>query len=84
MEEETMLTTSDNPLDPFEKFTSWFLFDIEKGYYTCAHLARLVNITDEMTQKEIDEETDRAIDTILETVFLGIYEKVTREVETTA
>lgn len=84
MEEETMLTTSDNPFDPFEQFTSWFLFDIEKGYYTCAHLARLVNITDEMTQKEIDEETDRAIDTILETDFLGIYEKVTREVETTA
>ena len=49
--EETMLTTSDNPFDPFEQFTSWFLFDVEKGYYTCAHLARLANITDEMTQK---------------------------------
>ena len=27
-----MLTTFDNPFDPFEQFTSWFLFDTEKGY----------------------------------------------------
>ena len=27
-----MLTTIDNPFDPFEQFTSWMLFDKEKGY----------------------------------------------------
>ena len=27
-----MLTTVDNPFDPFEQFTSWFMFDEEKGY----------------------------------------------------
>ena len=25
------LTTFDNPFDPFEQFTSWFMFDEEKG-----------------------------------------------------
>ena len=27
-----MLTTIDNPFDPIEQFTSWFMFDNEKGY----------------------------------------------------
>ena len=49
---ECRLTTFDNPFDPFEQFASWFLFDVEKGYNTCSHLARIANVTDEMTQKE--------------------------------
>lgn len=28
------LTTFDNPYDPFEQFTQWFMFDEEKGYHT--------------------------------------------------
>ena len=31
---EVTLTTVDNPFDPFEQFTSWLLFDKEKGYNT--------------------------------------------------
>lgn len=32
MASKCMLTTVDNPFDPFEQFTSWFMFDEEKGY----------------------------------------------------
>ena len=56
------LTTFDNPFDPFEQFTSWFLFDVEKGYNTCALLGRIENISEDMTEKEIDEEHERAIE----------------------
>ena len=78
---ECMLTTIDNPFDPFEQFVSWFLFDVEKGYNTCSYLARIVQISDDLTEKEIDEETERAIDEIIKHDFLNIYKKVTRKSE---
>lgn len=78
MSKECMLTTVDNPFDPFEQFTSWDLFDVEKGYNTKSRLARFVNITDEMTQKEEDEEIERAIDEIIKYDFMNIYKKVVR------
>ena len=75
---EVMLTTFDNPYNPFEQFTQWFLFDVEKGYYTCNYLARIVNTTDDMTDKEIDEEIERAIDEIILYNPLNIYKKIKR------
>jgi hypothetical protein len=74
-----MLTTFDNPFDPFEQFTSWLMFDKEKGYDSCERLARLANITSDMSQKEIEEETERAIDKLIELDILNIFKKVTRK-----
>lgn len=74
-----MLTTIDNPFDPFEEFTSWFLFDVEKGYNTCSRLARIANISDELSEKEVDEEIERAINEIIKYDFMNIYKKVKRE-----
>ena len=81
MDYECKLTTVDNPYDPFEQFTSWFLFDIEKDYKTCSYLARIAKLSDDMTQKEVDEENERAIDEIIANDFRGIYKKVTRQVQ---
>ena len=79
MSNQCMLTTFDNPFDPFEEFTSWFLFDIEKGYNTCSYLGRVANITSSMTQKEEDEEIERAIDEILSLNPVGFYKKFWRK-----
>ena len=86
MEKEFMLTTIDNPFDPFTDFVSWRLLDIEQcnklGIIPCSeYMARLVNQSDNMTQKEINAEIERVIDNIIEHNPLGIYKKVTREVE---
>lgn len=78
MEYEVMLTTFDNPYDPFEQFTSWFLFDVEKGYNTCSYLARIAQLSDELSQKEVDQEIERAIDEIIQHDFMNIYKKVKR------
>lgn len=77
-ENEFMLTTFDNPYNPFTNFNEWFMFDVEKGYYTCSYLARIVNLTDDMTQKEEDAEIERAIDEIILYNPFNIYKKVSK------
>ena len=79
MANEVMLTTIDNPYNPFEQFDLWLLFDKEKGYNTCEYLARIVNLTNDMSEKEIEVATDRAIDDIIVNDPFGIYKKVTSE-----
>ena len=78
-----MLTTIDNPFDPFEQFTSWLLFDKEKNYNSSERLMRIANISDDMTQKEVDEEIERAIDEIIKYDFMNIYVKVKKELKQT-
>lgn len=75
------ITTIDNPFDPFDDFTSWFNYDVENGYYTCSKLARLTNITDDMSSIEEEAEIERAIDRLIEIDPLDIYKKVVREVK---
>ena len=76
------LTTFDNPFDPFEQFDSWSMFDKEKGYNSSEYLMRIAHITDDMSQKEIDEEIERAIDEIIAINPLNIYKKVKRQYQT--
>ena len=46
------LTTFDNPYDPFEQFTQWFMFDEEKGYHTTAYLGRIARTSDQLSDEE--------------------------------
>jgi len=79
MPRRCMLTTFDNPYDPFDQFIPWFLFDIEKGYYTCSYLGRIARISDQLSDAENDMEVERAIDEIIKYDFRNIYKKVVRE-----
>ena len=84
MSNNCMLTTVDNPFDPFDDFTSWFLFDIEKGYDSCGKVMRIAKLSDDLTEKEEDVEIERAIDEIIKYDPLDIYKKVTRKIESSA
>ena len=79
MVKEVMLTTFDNPYDPFDDFVSWWMFDIEKGYNTCSLLARIARSSEEFSTVEDKIETERAIEAIIDNDFLNIYKKVVRE-----
>lgn len=76
MDHDYKLTTFDNPFSPFDDFDQWFMFDIEKGYYTCSLLGRIAQIDPDFSQKEIDEATERAIDEIIKYDFTNTYRRV--------
>lgn len=71
------LTTVDNPYDPSKDFTSWFMFDVEKGYNSCAYLGRIAKTSDILSDEENDLEIERAIDEIIDHDFMDIYRKIT-------
>ena len=73
---KVMLTTIDNPYDPFEDFKSWFKYDVEHGYNTCGYIARISRTTDQFTDEENAIEIENAIDEIIEHDFMNIYVKL--------
>ncbi len=72
----SMLTTIDNPFNPFTQFDDWYLYDESKGYHTCSYLARIAKVSNELSDVENENETERAINEIVAYNFLGIYKKV--------
>lgn len=81
MTNKCMLTTIDNPFNPFTQFDSWFMFDVEKGYNSCSRLDRIANLSDEMSEEETNKEIERAIDEIIKYDFLNVFKKVKRNDE---
>ena len=78
---EYMLSTLDNPYNPFTQYEEWYNFDCQKGYYTCSYLAREFErlhkpyLTEEQKVKYIQE----VIQHILDNDVSGIFCKVSRD-----
>lgn len=79
--EVSMLTTTDNPFDPFTQFDEWLAFDISRGYHTSSYLARVAVTSDDLSPIDEAQAINSAIDEIVEFNVLGIYRKVTKNVE---
>lgn len=75
-----MLTTEDNPYDPFTQYDDWLAFDEAAGYYTNNYLARVSATSDELSDEENDSSIELAIDEIVSFNVLGIYKKVSKEI----
>lgn len=76
---ESMLTTVDNPYNPFIQFDEWKAFDESKGYYTCEYLARIAKTSHELSDEDNSLAIEDAINEIIYFNVLGIYQKVTKE-----
>lgn len=76
----SMLTTKDNPFDPFTQFDDWFSYDEQHGYHTCAYLARIAKTSNGLSTTENYQEIERAIDEIVQFNLLGNYKKVSRPI----
>jgi len=75
---EYMLTTVDNPFDPFTQFNEWNAFDIRMGYGTAAFLARIANVSNDLSDADHDKAIQDAIDEIVNENVSGMWKKVTR------
>lgn len=73
---DCMLSTIDNPYNPYKNFDEWYRFDMDKGYDSCGRLARIARLSDDMSDEEVDTERERAIDSIIQNDFLNIFMKV--------
>lgn len=79
MAKQFMLTTIDNPFNPFEDFASWLSFDKENHYDSSERLMRIAQLSDDMTTIEENSEIERAIDEIIKYDPLNIYQKVSSD-----
>lgn len=74
--EEYMLSTSDNPFNPFTQWEQWFAFDAREGYHTPSYLARVVRTSSELSEADQQLALNDGIDEILEFNLTGNYIKV--------
>ena len=75
----SMLTTVDNPYDPFDSFREWHAWDEANGYFTNSFLARIVNNSLELSEADQELAIELAIDEIVMENVNGMYRKVSRE-----
>lgn len=76
-----MISTLDNPFDPFTEFDKWDGWDRSRGYNTCAYLARVVITSEDLSEADQMADIERGINEILEYDELGVYIKVSKEVD---
>lgn len=82
---EYMLTTVDNPFDPFTQFDEWYAWDQSAGYCTPGLLARLAYVSDEISDADQALAVQQAVEAIARENVSGMHRRVQRgEVATIA
>lgn len=73
-----MLTTTDNPYDPFTRFDEWREYDESHGYFSSSLLARVLITAPDLSDADQDQALEDAIDEVVSENSLGIFKKVTQ------
>lgn len=81
---EYMLTTVDNPFNPFVEFDEWFTWDVNAGYNTASLLARIAKVSDELSEPDQALAIQNAIDEIVKENVSGMFRKVSRDFDFTS
>lgn len=79
--EDVMLTTVDNPWNPFTHFDEWREYDESSGWHTLALLGRVVLTSDEMSEADQDVATYNAMQEIIRENVSGSHVLVTADSE---
>jgi hypothetical protein len=75
---EFMLTTVDNPFDPWTQWDEWYAWDMHAGYHTPGLLARVTRTSDDLSEADQHQAIQDAIDEIVRENVLGVLRKVQR------
>lgn len=75
---EYVLTTVDNPYDPFVQWDEWYVWDMTAGYHTPGLLARIAHTADELSDADQHLILQQAIDEIVRENVSGMHKKVKR------
>ena len=81
MTKDAMLTTVDNPWNPYTNWDEWLQYDEAAGYYSLSLLGRVVVTSDELSDSEQDEAISAAIDEVVQENVSGIHKKIYRDSE---
>jgi hypothetical protein len=65
MSKEIMVTTVDNPYNPFEQFDEWLVYDKVKGYNTTERLAVVAPLSERLSDEEIYFAIEKGIETLM-------------------
>jgi hypothetical protein len=76
---DIMLTTTDNPWNPFTNWNEWYAWDHAHGYDTPSYLARVSGFSFDLSEPEQERVLRDAISEILQLNVLGIYKTITRD-----
>lgn len=76
---ESMLTTIDNPYNPFDDYDDWYAYDSRMGYHTPSLLARVTKLSDELSEVDQSLAIENAIDEIVKENVSGIHVRVQKE-----
>lgn len=79
MTKHSMLSTIDNPWNPFDDYTAWAAWDMSHGYNSSSLLAYVAAVSYETTTAKELEAIEEAIDEIVSENVSGMHIKVTRE-----
>jgi hypothetical protein len=79
VDNEVMLTTIDNPYNPFSQWREWYAYDVQHGYNSSALLARIAITSNELSEADQALAINQAIDEIIEFNLSGKHIKVTKD-----
>lgn len=79
-----LLTTVDNPYDPFDQYDDWFAYDSRLGYNSPSLLARVAVLSDELSDSDQVAAINAAIEEIVSENVSGIHSFVEREYNSTS
>lgn len=75
--DQVMITTIDNPYNPFTQYDEWVALDEALGYFSPGLLARYVYSSDDLSDSDQTIAISLGIDELIKENPYGLYRKVT-------